>query len=68
MQTFNSDSNSYHLCVAGLSRNLFCILHNVPNVVTIVHKGHNAENTLYAHLIRIVYTDIRTFLLKRWRM
>ena len=35
---------------SGLSRNLFCILHNIPTVVVITRRGHGCDFRIYVWL------------------
>ena len=45
-----------HTCILRLSRNLFCILQNIPTIVGIMYRGHGCECTIYVFLIVI---DVR---------
>ena len=40
-------------CIFGLSRNLFCILWNIPTVVSMASRGHGCECIIYARSIVI---------------
>ena len=42
----------------GLSRNLLCILQNIPDVVVIMHRGHGYDCRIYMWLDVI---DIRIY-------
>ena len=48
------DQNNFF--TLGLSRNLFCILHNIPTVVSITHRGDGFKWRIY---VRLIVIDIR---------
>ena len=42
-----------HVCVLGLSRDLLCLIVNIPTVVGITHRGHGCGCEVYVLLILI---------------
>ena len=53
-----------HVCVAGLSRNMFRLLWNIPNVVDITYNGHGFEwhiGTKYIVVVAVKYVKVSGF-------
>ena len=40
----------------GFSRNLFCILRNIPTIASLLGKGHSCKCRIFARLIRCIYS------------
>ena len=54
MHTFDTPwVDQKHVCVAGFSRNILCILKNVPTVVGITCKRHGCECEIHERLVSI---------------
>ena len=52
----------YHAFIFGLSSNLFCLLYNIPTVVSIMHMGNSWKWRIGAQLV-MIYLHIVTKLL-----